>query len=133
MTVEPTTSIWTALALMRSHDIRHLLVVDDAGALAGVLSNRDYRVVLDRANAQGVVQGIRDITVHEIMTRAPKVLTADAESPLSSLGELMILKNVGAVPIVDAQQRPIGIVTQKDVLRELLRFHRAEPGSPPLP
>jgi CBS domain-containing protein len=124
VTVTPSTSIWVALATMRSREIRHLVVVQESGELAGILSNRDYRAVLNRADAGGIIHGVREITVGSIMTRVPTIVTARADTPLTEIGELMVSKKIGSVPVVDNQQHPIGIVTWEDVLRELLRQHQ---------
>jgi acetoin utilization protein AcuB len=121
VTVTPSTSIWTALATMRNHEIRHLVVVQESGELAGILSNRDYRTVLNGADAEGVIHGLREISVGAIMTRAPAVLTTRLDTPLVEIAELMVSKKIGSVPVVDDRQRPIGILTWEDVLRGLLR------------
>jgi CBS domain-containing protein len=112
--------IKTALALMRQHDVRHLLVLRD-GRLAGIVSNRDFRRILDRADATGTIRSVHDITVADIMSPASAQVTGRPETPLLNIAQLMVLKNVSCVPIVDETGRPIGIVTQKDVMRELTR------------
>jgi len=120
-TVPPTTTVWTALALMRQADIRHLPVVDADGVLQGIVSNRDFRRLLDLLDPDGRIPHVRDITVAQIMTEAARVVTAQPETPLLNIAQVMVLRKVGAVPIVDARDRVVGIVTQKDVLRELVR------------
>ena len=52
-TVTPSTTVWAALALMRQGDLRHLPVVDDDGRLRGILSNRDFRRLLDFLDPEG--------------------------------------------------------------------------------
>ncbi len=120
-TVTPSTTVWAALALMRQGDLRHLPVVDDDGRLRGILSNRDFRRLLDFLDPEGRIPHVRDIAVSEIMTKAPQVITAHPDTPVVNIAQLMVLRKVGAMPIVDAQGRVVGILTQKDVLRELLR------------
>lgn len=120
-TVSPTTTVWTALAVMRQGDIRHLPITDEDGTLRGILSNRDFRRLLDFLDAEGRIPHVRDIAVSEIMTKAPEILIAHPDTPLVNVAQLMVMRKVGAIPIVDARRRVIGIVTQKDVLRELVR------------
>lgn len=122
-TVGPDATIWTALAIMRDGDIRHLPVVDDK--IVGVLSNRDYRRVLERADGEGSVRGVFTIKVAEIMTPAARLTTGHRDTPLSNIAQLMTMKKVGCVPIVDAEHRLVGLITQKDVLQALVRqvFH----------
>ncbi len=133
-TVVPTTTVWVALALMRQGDIRHLPVTDEDGTLRGIVSNRDFRRLLDFLDPEGRIPHVRDITVSEIMTKAPQVLVAHPETPLVNVAQLMVARKVGAMPIVDARRRVVGIVTQKDVLRELVRQLAPPPlhlGGPP--
>ena len=120
-TVTPSTTVWAALALMRQGDLRHLPVVDDDGRLRGILSNRDFRRLLDFLDPEGRIPHVRDIAVSEIMTKTPHVITVHPDTPVVNIAQLMVLRKVGAMPIVDAQGRVVGILTQKDVLRELLR------------
>ena len=120
-TVAPSTTVWGALALMRQGDLRHLPVVDDDGTLRGILSNRDFRRLLDFLDPQGRIPHVRDIAVSEIMTKTPQVITVHPDTPVVNIAQLMVLRKVGTMPIVDAQRRVVGILTQKDVLRELLR------------
>lgn len=117
-TVLPTQTIWAALAIMRERDIRHLLVVR-GDELVGVLSNRDYRRILERLGPDETIRGIGTITVAEIMTPAVQVVTALPDTPLRDIAQLVIEKKIGCVPIV-ASGRALGIVTQKDVLAALL-------------
>ncbi len=120
-TVTPSTTVWTALALMRQGDVRHLPVVDNDGTLRGILSNRDFRRLLDFMDPEGRIPHVRDIAVSEIMTKVPQVITAHPDTPVVNIAQLMVTRKVGGMPIVDAQRRVVGILTQKDVLRELVR------------
>jgi len=104
---------------MREGDLRHLPVVDDDGTLRGVLSNRDFRRLLDFLDPQGRIPHVRDIPVSE--TKMPQVITAHPDTPVVNIAQLMVMRKVGAMPIVDAERRVVGILTQKGVLRELIR------------
>jgi CBS domain-containing protein len=53
------------------------------------------------------------------MTLNPITITAD--SPLADLGWSLLEERVGAVPVVDDDDRLIGIVSYVDVLRHALR------------
>ena len=68
--------VWGALALMREHDIRHLLVMDGP-RLAGVLSNRDFRKLLEHVDADGVIRRFRETPVADIMTPGARIVTAE--------------------------------------------------------
>jgi acetoin utilization protein AcuB len=120
VSIGPETSIMVALALMKEHDIRHLLVLD-GDDLAGVLSNRDYRRVLYRANADGSVSDVHGIVVKDIMTPVEVVIVAHPDTPLMNIAQLMVVKKVGCIPVMNGDRRPIGLVTQKDVMEQLTR------------
>jgi acetoin utilization protein AcuB len=111
-------SVWSALAVMREHDIRHLLIVDD-DVLAGVLSNRDYRRLLDRMEPDGSIRGLDEVRVSEIMTPAYRVVAVGAGTPLLDAVELIVRRGIGCLPVVDDQGHPVGLLTQKMLLASL--------------
>ena len=43
ITIDPEAAVGTALDVMRTKHIRHLPVVDDAGTLIGIVTDRDLR------------------------------------------------------------------------------------------
>ena len=45
------------------------------------------------------------------------VLSVDSEAPLTDAVELMLEHKIGAVPVVDADGKLVGIVSYMDVLR----------------
>lgn len=52
--------------------------------------------------------------------RKRKPLTALADTPLRTVLETMGRERIGAMPVVDAQGKPLGIFTQSDVLRRVV-------------
>ncbi len=98
----------------------HLLVVED-GKLHGVVSDRD----LLRAMSPFIgstVETARDVNtlnrrVHQIMSRKP--LTLRPEATVDDAVDLFLAHRVSCIPVVDAQQRPVGIVSWRDVLRSM--------------
>lgn len=119
-TVAEDLSAWAALAIMREEEIRHLPVVD-GDRMVGILSNRDYRRILQRARPDGTVRGVFDVRVAEIMTPAHRVFVARPDATLRDLAHLIVSRKVGALPILDEGDRLVGIVTQKDVMAALLQ------------
>ena len=110
--LNPDTRVSLAWTSMRDHDVRHVCVTDDDGRLVGIASDRDI-LVLGEDHSAGAT------AVREVMTREPITSTGDVEAP--DLAELMLHEHLEAVPIIDAERRPIGIVTSSDVLRALAR------------
>jgi CBS domain-containing protein len=108
ITSSTTAPVSDALHRMHEADIRHLPVVDRAGHLVGVLSERDaYRSFLRSRDLS--------IAVGAVMTR--DVLTVRAESRAAEASALMLDHKIGCVPVVDARMHLVGIVTDTDFLR----------------
>jgi CBS domain-containing protein len=57
--------------------------------------------------------------VSEIMTPARDVITVRPDTPVIDIAQLMVIRKVGCIPVVDEQHRLIGLLTQTDVMREL--------------
>jgi CBS domain-containing protein len=105
--VEPTASLATAAAVLTERRIGALVVVDAAGRVAGVLSERDIvRALaergaaalaerLDRAMTRSVVTCTEAMTVSEIMKR----MTAGRfrHVPVVELGRLVGIVSIGDV------------------------------------
>jgi CBS domain-containing protein len=61
----------------------------------------------------------------DVMT--PNVITVGPETSVQALAKLLLQHGISGVPVVDQQQRLVGIVTEGDLL------HRAETGTDPRP
>jgi CBS domain-containing protein len=59
---------------------------------------------------------MRHRTVEEVMTR--QVVTAHRDTPFKTVAALLARNDVSAVPVVDSRNRPIGVVSQADLLRK---------------
>jgi len=106
--VTPTTTMAEAGQLMLRYGHSGLPVIDD-GRLVGIVSRRD----LDKANHHG----LDTAPVKGFMSS--QVVVVLAEASLEEVQRMLITKDIGRVPVVDAQGRVIGIVTRTDVLRTL--------------
>ncbi|MDH4226078.1 MAG: CBS domain-containing protein [Deltaproteobacteria bacterium] len=113
----------TSLAdsLMRHHTVHHLPVVKE-GRLMGLVSQNDlYRNMLSfffvetETEQEEFLDSFLDIP--SIMT--PDPLTLTPEDTLAQALTLMMEKRVGCVPIVDAANVLVGIITESDMLRLL--------------
>lgn len=123
VTVHPLASCHDAVALMASHRIRHLPVVDESGALRGIVTDRDLR---HRLFAPDVFQAVGEVPVERLLSgvRVAEVMSAPvvavpAGTPLEEAARLMAERKVGALPVVEGQ-RVTGIVTETDVLRHIV-------------
>ena len=112
LAVSPDDSVFAALELMAKHDIGAVLAMHD-GRLAGIFTERDYarKVIL-----LGKVS--KETLVREVMTE--KVLYALPEQTTDQAMALMTDKRVRHLPVLDADQRVIGIVSIGDLVKETI-------------
>lgn len=99
------------LLLTAAHGLRHLVVVDDAGALVGIVSESDFRRHLGQ-DVFARIQDLRAIMDSEVQCFAPD------DAPALVL-ERMI--SAGLDHVVAKEQRGLGILTERDIPRLLAR------------
>ncbi|WP_407836581.1 CBS domain-containing protein [Streptomyces sp. DSM 116496] len=92
--------------LLADYDITGLPVVDEDDRVVGIVSESD---LLAR----------KALTAADIMS-APAV-TVHAQESASEAGQLMTRLGLQRLPVTDEQERLIGIVTRRDLLRVFLR------------
>ena len=123
MTADPETileeaSLFDAAAKMAELGVRHLPVVDDLGVLVGMLSDRDIRSSIgDPVDALRGRHEESESRVSDVM--APDPLRVGLDAPISEIAEMLVDERIGAVPIVDEGDRPVGIVSYVDLIRFL--------------
>ena len=108
---------------MRAHGIRHLPVVNSEGKLVGLFTQRDlYRILPSRLREEDPVDTeiLKKHTLKDLMRRDPETLREG--DLISKAVVLMHEKKYGCVPIVDKNQRIIGIVTAIDILHFAVHF-----------
>jgi CBS domain-containing protein len=109
----------TVAALMWDHDCGVVPVVDDAGRLAGILTDRDICMA---AYTQG--RRLDEIRVEPIMTRT--VHSCRPDDPVSRAEEAMEAHQVRRIPVVDGEGRPVGLLSLNDLARESTRPSAAQ-------
>ncbi len=115
-----------AKAVFESHKIHHLLVVDDDDLLAGVITDRDlYKHLSPTVGTSQETH--RDITLlqkklHQIMSR--NLITVQAQCSLSEAVLLFYDNHISCLPVVDKNDKPIGIITWRDILKVLALQYR---------
>ncbi|MDP1524371.1 MAG: diguanylate cyclase [Rhodocyclaceae bacterium] len=107
-TIGEQTEAGEAILLMREHHLRHLLVVDAAGRLRGIVSRTDLTL------RYGVGPFLRLRAVGEVLGGG--FLTIPGELPLAEAARRMAERGCDAA-IVDCPDCSPGILTERDVLR----------------
>jgi len=100
----------------------HLLVIDDRKRLKGVVSDRDLLKALS-PYVGSTSENARDIAtlnkrVHQIMSR--NLITLRPSATVTDAVKQFLDHRVSCIPIVDADLKPVGILSWRDVLRTLL-------------
>lgn len=113
ITATPDMPVKTAGLLLSQHGFTALPVVDEDGALAGMVSEAD--VVADRFPPE---PGRPARKVGEVMTAPAAAVDLDAGA--RQLARLMVDRHLRSVPVTD-RGRLTGIVTRRDFLRALAR------------
>ena len=104
-TVTPDTLVEDAAAVLLDNDISSALVVDEDGALVGILTTTDFVDIVAKSQPKA------ETTVERYMSRDP--ITASAQDSVSSVAATMVEHGIHHVPVVDGDE-PIGIITTSD-------------------
>ena len=120
VTVEMDDSLKVVKEIFDNVDFHHLLVIDE-GALFGVISDRDLLHVLS-PKVGTVAETSADAAdlnkrAHQIMSRKPVTLVAEAT--VKAAIEVFNKHKISCIPVVDAENRPVGIISWRDILKTL--------------
>lgn len=136
-TVRPDTPVSEIARLLVEKDFTGVPVVDDAGGVVGLVTEKDlivrdvkphfptYITLLDSVVYLGSTKHFEEelrkflaTTAVEIMDPDPEVATPDSE--LSDLAALMVDKDANPVPVVQ-HHRLVGIVSRADLVKLMVR------------
>jgi CBS-domain-containing membrane protein len=116
-----------AAALLAEKQISGAPVVDNEGKIVGVVSEKDFlkemgfaatpsfmQIATHCLNNKGCMIGnLRNRTVGDIMTRP--AITGVPEMTIGDISALFVDRRINRLPIVNADGRPVGIVTRTDL------------------
>lgn len=121
-TLERNDILSNADSVMRNERIRHLPVLDDAGRLVGIISQRDlFLNALVRALGYGTMardRSFRSIAVKEVMTE--DVVTTTPETPITAAAQMMVDRKIGCLPVVESNAL-VGILSESDIVAAVAR------------
>ena len=118
VTLKPEDPLRDAVSLEMQKKIRHIPVVDGAGKLLGIVTDRDIKRALPSpltgALARQEYDDVLDKTaVSKVMTKEPASVSPDAT--LADAVKIMFEKKIGGLPVVE-NGKLVGIFTQTDAL-----------------
>jgi IMP dehydrogenase len=105
ITIGPDASIGEADALCAQYRISGVPVVDNAGVLVGIVTNRDMRFETDLSRP-----------VHEVMTKQP-LITGKQGIAADDAMALLSKHKVEKLPLVDESGKLTGLITLKDFVK----------------
>jgi len=122
ISASPHASLPEAHKVMKTHGIRRLPVVD-GGRLLGIISLGD---VLHAEPSDASTLSIWEVNallaqlqVGELMSKSPTTVRDDAN--IAEAATLMLEKKVGGLPVLDADGKLCGIITESDIFRLVVR------------
>jgi len=105
--------------LLRMARLRHVPVVARDGRVAGVLSHRDVMEALrERVESEFGRERVEALLRSSLPSLMRGELVAvDPDCPPARAARLMVAHGIGFLPVVGADGRMLGIVTEADLLR----------------
>lgn len=107
---QSTDTLNAAARLLWEHDCGALPVTDSEGKLVGIVTDRDICMA-----AYTTGRALADIPVVSTMTK--QVHSCQAGEPIVVAERLMRDHQVRRIPVVDSENRPIGMLSLNDVAR----------------
>jgi CBS domain-containing protein len=122
LTVAPHTTLRSAHQLMKENHIRRLPVMDN-GKLVGIITIGDAR---EASPSDATTLSIWELnylwaqlTVDKVMTQP--VITISPDAPIIDGAQLMLEHKISGLPVVDNQGKLVGILTESDIFKMLVR------------
>lgn len=105
VTIKAGSTVRDALAIMAEYKIGGIPVVDDERYLVGIVTNRDLRFELEL-----------DKRIDHVMTKKNLIVT-NQSTDLESAAQILQLHKIEKLPVVDKDNKLIGLVTYKDITK----------------
>lgn len=128
-TVEPQDMIDRVFFLIHYEKVRHLPVIEK-GKVVGIVSDRDlYKALGPKSNSNSIsAEGTTELyvlpkKVTHIMHRG--VITVQTDTYASKAAALMAENKIGALPVVDSNNKLVGILSSTDILQVFAKLESA--------
>lgn len=130
------------IELLAKHSLSGLPVLDGEGRITGIISDTDiiryseqlrvvpltnlsawvspHTDVSDLVSLRKGMESLHQTRVGEVMTR--KVYSVQEKEPVNAVAALMNRRNINRVPVVNSENRAVGIITRADMVRCMARL-----------
>ena len=105
VTIKRGSTVKDALDIMKEYHIGGIPVVDDVNTLVGIVTNRDLRFQSDLSKK-----------IDDVMTKENLVVTHQ-QADLESASRILLEHKIEKLPVVDADNKLIGLITYKDITK----------------
>lgn len=105
ITIKPGATVADALSLMKEYKIGGIPVVDGQHKLVGIVTNRDLRFEQELGKP-----------ISEVMTDE-NIITTTQETNLEKAADILQNYKIEKLPVVDENNRLIGLITYKDITK----------------
>jgi IMP dehydrogenase len=105
ITIKPSANVGDALNLMKEYRIGGIPVVDSQHKLVGIVTNRDLRF------EQKMSRPLREVMTSE------NLITTRQETDLEKAADILQNYKIEKLPVVDDNNRLIGLITYKDITK----------------
>jgi IMP dehydrogenase len=105
VTLHPEATVTEALSLMRQYSIGGIPITDRRGKLVGILTNRDLRFEVNHSRLVG-----------DLMTKK-NLVTAPQGTTLEQARDILQMRKIEKLPVVDDDFQLIGLITYKDIMK----------------
>jgi IMP dehydrogenase len=116
ITIRKEECVSDALNLMKEYKIGGIPVVDENNILIGIVTNRDLRF-----------QQKLDRTIAEVMT-SKNIITTSHKTDLAEAAEILQAHKIEKLPVVDGNNKLIGLITYKDITKSKDRPNSCKDG-----
>jgi len=121
ITVDADDSMQNAIYMLKEQNIKILPVMDD-GTLVGIITDRDLKkaspsdaTTLDMHELLFLISKIK---VRDLMKKP--VYIAKPDDTVEEAAALLLEKKISGIPVVDENNRLVGIITRSDIFRVLI-------------
>ncbi|MBE0602778.1 MAG: CBS domain-containing protein [Deltaproteobacteria bacterium] len=124
VTLPPSASLFEAQEKMRMRAIHQIPVVSEDRKLVGILSDRDIRAIvlpvgmIPGFTAEEAEKFLKNTPVEKVMKR--KVIVATLADTLEDAIGLLYNYKINSLPVVDAEDKVVGIISRTNVLEAFI-------------
>ena len=137
LTAEFSTELGEAWRMMRYHQVQAIPVLNRARRVIGMVSQGDFLRYSDLDDFRTLGARLRQLIMRTRHTHSDKpevvgqimskqVSAAQVDTPIAALVPLMANSGLHHIPVLDAERRFAGMVTQSDVIAALFQNRLAE-------